>query len=89
VVFIAVLFVGLRNDPASRGLLLALIQHVSVLGAVPILKRREGKPFRSAVLMHVVNGMTGGKMVIRVPSHQLRSHLVSPLIVAEAVEVVP
>src|SRR6516225_1917938 len=54
----------------------------------PLLKRREAKPRRSAVLMLVVHRMVGGQMVIGVGFVQIRPGLVGPCEVAIEADVV-
>src|SRR6185437_7889878 len=76
------------NDAPGLFLLLAFIQHETVLRPGPFLKRREAEPTGSSILMDVIHRMAGGEMTIWVPLLDQRSRIVGPLIIAVAVEIV-
>ncbi len=88
VVLVPVLLVGLRNDATRPELDLALPEHEGVLGARPVLDRREPEPGRRPVLVLAVRGVAGGQVLVGVAIVEEGARLVRPLLVPEAVQIV-
>src|SRR3954464_5092934 len=87
-IFIAVLFVCLWNDPAGFLLNFPFLKHEGMLRARPVLDRGEAKPIRSAILRLAMGGMTGSQMFVGVPTDEESSSLMSPFFIAERVEII-
>src|SRR4029077_20817897 len=88
-VLISVLLISLGNDPAGLLLDLALLEHQGVLWPPPVLDGRKPKPRRSAVLILAVHRVAGGQVFIWIPALNQDARRMHPLLVAEAIHVVP
>src|SRR5947208_2063650 len=64
VLFVAVFLIDLWNDAAGFLLLVALVEHPTMLRARPFLERREAEPFGRPILVPIVRGMIAGEVAI-------------------------
>src|SRR5262245_37425454 len=87
-IFVAVFFVGLRDDAAGFELNLSLVEHQRMLIARPVLDRGEAKPIGSAILRLAMRGVAGRKVFIGIPTNEEGASFMGPFFVAETVEIV-
>src|SRR3954451_5048034 len=87
-IFIPILFVGLRDDPSKSHLPPSLKQHESVLLSRPFLKGRKSEPIGSGVLVLGVDWVTCCQVVVWIQTLDHFPGLMCPKIAAILIEII-
>ena len=87
-ILVSVFLIRLRDNAAQPSLLLALAKHEGVLRSRPLLKGCEVEPIRRPVLVHVVDGMAGRQMPVRIQFLDKGPSGARPLVVPVSIEII-